>query len=341
MTTRTVAGVCWHNYRETGHFHVLYHSWCTSKTWLLDALIQRLQMSWRKTSPVGTASILLAVFITQMSLCSPASWAAVVSVPSQPKVTYSKAIVTWPRLSETSNLSFAVTYGKQLSFCVNVDPPRLASKFTWQDPDGLLRVIPGTDPGCNGGQGGFLTVQAVTNSVGIDCNSPVRTVTATMHGREVSRTQGVVMRPTGTAAQVFSVFVLPSSNMYGLGSKWHVFFNSADAPPGISPDFDGLYADEDPIDLQTTCEGTPIVQHGGGTIGMGEFPHNAVDDENASFSEVLRTNCQTVFTQAWKIGVCETPANRVTWSFDANGVTTITRDDGNKPVTPSTNPSDP
>lgn len=268
----------------------------------------------------------------------PSAVCETVSLPPQPQVEFTKATVTWPKLSATSNLSFAVTYGKQITLCATVTPSRLASKFTWEDPDGALTVIAGTDPNCNGGQGGFLTIQARTNSVGSDCSISDRSVVAKLHGKVVSTTQGKILRPTGTAATLFFVST-GTTGQYGLISKWHVYVNSADSPAEVAPDFDGLMAAED-IDIISVSEECPTlpIEYGGGQIGLPPFPHNALDDENISLHSVPLPNCHYVLRQSFKIGNCKTSDNLIDYSFNSDSALTITRGDGNKPATPTTTP---
>ncbi|MBI5622546.1 MAG: hypothetical protein HY924_02075 [Elusimicrobia bacterium] len=252
---------------------------------------------------------------------------------------FTKATVTWPEVSPTSNLAFAVTYGKQTTICATVNPPRLASKFVWDDPAGALTVIPGTDPSCNEGQGGFLAIQARTNSVGGDCSISDRSIVAKLHGKVVSTAQGKIMRPTGTSAILYSIYA-STTEPYGLGSWWHLNFNSADALPEVAPDFDGLMATEDLdiIDLNAECGVVGWPEATGDRIGPPNYPHNAVDDNNALFFPDPLPNCRMVFRQFIKIGNCKTPDVSIAFQFDENSVLAITRSDGNKPATPSTTP---
>src|ERR1700691_2032780 len=88
-------------------------------------------------------------------------WSATISVPPLEQKTYTKATVTWPTLA--GNNSFALTCGQSTNVCATVTPGRLAPKFSWIDPPGFLQISAATDPSCNGGQGGFLTIMAPSN----------------------------------------------------------------------------------------------------------------------------------------------------------------------------------
>lgn len=276
------------------------------------------------------ASILTAALMTaSMGLLNSSGWAGTVSVPPLPKKTYTKATVKWPTLSATSNLAFAVTYGKTTTVCATVTPNRLASKFTWADPEGALTLTAGADPSCNGGSGGFLTIQA---GIASDCTKGQRSIQAKLNGKLVSTGQGVVMRPTGTSAELALVAGCSAPFPYGTDSIWHVAFNSADAPAGIAPDFDGLMTTEvNPI--VGNCISTASF-HGGAswTIGPPPWPHNAIDDNN-SICKNTTTSCSMTMTQYFNLGQCKTPTVNVTFSFDSNGIETITRGDGDQPAT--------
>ena len=152
-----------------------------------------------------------ALLIASMSLLNSAGWGAAVSVPPQPKKTYTKATVNWPKLSATSAYAFAVACGKTANVCATVTPARLAPKFSWADPAAVLTVTAGTDPSCNGGQGGFLTVGGPATG----CAPGQQAIAAKLNGKVVSTTQGAIFKFDGTL-EPNDPFLGRSQDRYGI-----------------------------------------------------------------------------------------------------------------------------
>lgn len=136
-----------------------------------------------KTTRLMTA----ALMITSLAILNSSGRAATVSVPPLAKKTYTKATVKWPTLSATS--AFAVACGNTANVCATVTPARSAPKFTWIDPANVLTITAGTDPSCNGGQGGFLTVGGPATG----CTPGQQSIVAKLNGKVVSTGQGVLL----------------------------------------------------------------------------------------------------------------------------------------------------
>lgn len=137
-----------------------------------------------------TGRLLTAAFmITSLGILNSSGWAGTVSVPPRPKKTYTKATVKWPNASTTSSYAFAVPCGQTTNVCATVTPARLAPKFSWVDPAGVLTVTAATDPTCNGGQGGFLTVGGPATA----CTPGPQAISAKLNGKVVSTGQGVLL----------------------------------------------------------------------------------------------------------------------------------------------------
>lgn len=117
---------------------------------------------------------------------------ATVTAPTQPKKTFTKPAVAWPTPGG-SNYAFAITCSAGGKICASVTPTRLASKFTWTDPSGVLSVSAGTDPTCNGGNGGFLTIQGPST-----CSPALVSIAAKFNGKTVSAGKGVIFDFGGT-----------------------------------------------------------------------------------------------------------------------------------------------
>jgi hypothetical protein len=113
---------------------------------------------------------------------------AAVAAPTQPKKTFTKPTVTWPTLAGSS-YAFALTCSAPTTICASIKPTRLTSKFAWSDPAGFLTVSAGTDPSCNGGQGGFLTIRGPATG----CIPGQQGIAAKFNGKAVSTGQGVLL----------------------------------------------------------------------------------------------------------------------------------------------------
>jgi len=138
-----------------------------------------------KTARLATAALL----ISTLGILNESAWAGTATVPPLAKKTYTKAKVTWPNLSATSAYAFAVACGNTANVCATVTPARLAPKFSWVDPAGVLTITAGTDPSCNGGQGGFLTVGGPATG----CAPGQQAIAAKLNGKVVSTGQGVLL----------------------------------------------------------------------------------------------------------------------------------------------------
>ena len=175
---------------------------------------------------------LLAANMGMILHCS--VWAAPVAVPPQQKKTYTKAKVTWPKLSATSSFSFAVACGNAATVCAAVTPARLVSKFTWEDAAGVLTVTTGADPACNGGNGGFLTIQGPATG----CSASQQTITAKLNGKVVSTAQGAIFDFVGTLISVDN-FTGRNQDKYGIAEQVNlgVTISPVTLSPGDIGDF--------------------------------------------------------------------------------------------------------
>lgn len=164
----------------------------------------------------------------------PPVMSATITLPPQGPIQFTKATVQWPKLSATSTYAFAVACGKMVNICASVTPARLTPKFSWLDPAGILTITPGTDPSCNGGRGGFLTIEGPATG----CSSGVQTISAKLNGKVVSTTQGALFDIVGTLTPNDN-FTGRNQDKYGIAEK--LTLAATISPSGLSAtDIGGL-----------------------------------------------------------------------------------------------------